>query len=91
MEKNTVDLELTDAQKGEFARVMQKMNRHHLAGYSAKLSQKVYGARMNKQAQQMVSNMEPWIDLHTVIPVSLNSLDWVLPRGCVVIPNPTDV
>ncbi|KAJ5904874.1 uncharacterized protein N7473_001790 [Penicillium subrubescens] len=91
VEKNTVDLGLTDAQKGEFARVMQKMSSHHLAGYITKLSHKVYGARMNKQAREMMSNLEPLTDLHTVIPVSLNSVDWVLQRGCVVSPNPTAV
>lgn len=91
VEKNTVDLGLTAAQKGEFARVMQKMNSHDLASYIAKLSHKVYGARMNKQARRMVSNLEPLTHLHTVIPVSLDSLDWVLQRGCVVTPNPTDV
>lgn len=94
VEKNTMELELTDAQKGEFARVMQKMSSHHLAGYLAKLSHKVFGARINKQYREMVEmvfNFQPLTDLHTVIPASLNSLDWVLRRGCVVTPNPADM
>jgi hypothetical protein len=90
VEKNTVELELTNTQKGEFARVMQKMTSHNISGYVAMLSHKIVGARMNKQARE-VFNLEPLTDLHTVIPVSLNSLDWVLRRGCVVTPNPADV
>ena len=91
VEKNTVELELDDAQKDEFARVMQKINSHHLAGWAAKLTDKVFGRRMNKQTRGMVLNLKPLTDLHEVIPASLNSLDWVLRRGCVVRPDLDDV
>ncbi|GAM38812.1 hypothetical protein TCE0_034r09855 [Talaromyces pinophilus] len=90
VEKNTGELNLTNAQKGEFARVMQKMTNHHVAGYVSKLLYKVFGARMNKQAREMVFHLEPLTDTHTVVPVSLNSLDWVLRRGCVITPNPAN-
>lgn len=82
---------VTDAQKGEFAHVMEKMCSHHLADYEAKLLHKVFGTWRNKQVRKMVFNLEPLTDLHAVIPVSLDSLDWVLRRGSVVTPNPADV
>lgn len=91
VEKNAVDLKLTDAQKGEFAHVMEKMCCHHLAGYAEKLLHKIFYAWRNKQVREMVFNLEPLTDLHAVIPASLDSLDWMLRRGCVVTPNPADV
>jgi hypothetical protein len=87
VEKKSVDLGLNDAQRAQFTRVMQKINSHNLADWATMLTDKVLGRRMNKKIREMVLNLEPLTDLHDVIPISLNSLDWVLRRGCVVTPS----
>jgi hypothetical protein len=87
VEKKSVELGLNDAQKGQFRYVMQKINSHNLTGWATMLTDKLVGRRMNKKTRGMVLNLEPLTDLHEVIPVSLNSLDWVLRRGCVITPS----
>ncbi|OGM49917.1 hypothetical protein ABOM_001506 [Aspergillus bombycis] len=87
VEKGSVELGLNDAQKGQFTYVMQKINSHNLTNWAMMLTDKAVDRRMNKKTRDMVLHLELLTDLYEVIPISLNSLDWVLRRGCVVTPS----
>jgi hypothetical protein len=82
---------VTEAQKEDFARVMEKMNSHYIFhnffGLSAKLAKNVKERSEGKRKYDKYPSINSSVE---VVQARLNSLDWILRSGCIVVPHPEE-